>query len=61
MDGRGRHRLQGCGRRIDNERYLKLDHRIQRGEATNRPVRSLDSAHVEMTDEPAGPARPCSA
>lgn len=46
---------------IDNERYLELDHRIQRSEATNRPIRSLDSVHVEMTDEPAGPARPCSA
>ena len=48
----------GCGRRIANERYLELDHRIPRSEATNRPVRSLGPVHLEMTDEPAGHALP---
>ena len=48
----------GCGRTNDNERYLELNHRIPRSEATNRPGRSLDSVHVEMTDEPAGRVLP---
>ena len=48
----------GCGRTVDNERYLELDHRIPRREATNRPVRSRGPIHLEMTDEPAGRALP---
>ena len=48
----------GCGRAIDNERYLELDHRIPRSEATNRPVGSRGPHQLEMTDEPAGRAMP---
>ena len=48
----------GCGRTIDNERYLELEHRIPRGEGTNRPVRSRGPLQLEMTDEPAGRAMP---
>ena len=40
----------GCGRRVDNGRYLELDHRIPRSEATNRPVRSRGSIHLEGLD-----------
>ena len=40
----------GCGRTVDNGRYLELDHRIPRREAANQPVRSHGPSHVEALD-----------
>ena len=63
MDGRAKQWMaehgiacMGRGQTIDSERYLELDHRIPRSDATNRPVRSRGPIHLEMTDELAGRA-----
>lgn len=50
MDGDARQHLHGCGRKVDNEPYLELDHRMARSEGANQGVHSRGPIYLETLD-----------